>query len=210
MKSDSILLAIDQGTTGTKVLALSPSLEILAEGYAPFQQHFPQPGWVEHDLDQIWSSVLQSLEIVLARIDSKKISAIGITNQRETLGFWEKSTTRPVSRAIVWQDRRTADFCSDLKGRGLEPMFSEKTGLLLDPYFSGTKLSWALREVPAVAQAHARGVLQVGTIDTFLIARLSGGKAFVTDPSNASRTLCMDLKSLEWNAELCRALGVPA
>lgn len=204
----SLLLSIDQGTTGTKVLVMDTDLNRIAEQYTPFEQHFPMPGWVEHDPEQIWESVRKGIDSVVCRIDPKRIVGIGITNQRETICFWNKKTLAPVRRAIVWQDRRTADRCEELKKNGLEPEVQEKTGLLLDPYFSGSKLEWALKHDPKVADAAGRGELAAGTIDSFLLSRLTGGKSHATDPSNASRTLFMDLKTLRWDAEMLRLFGV--
>jgi glycerol kinase len=204
----SLILSIDQGTTGTKVLVMDSGLRPVAEHYAPFEQHFPAPGRVEHDCDQIWESVAAGLEAVTKKVDSTRIVAIGITNQRETICFWEKRTIRPVRRAIVWQDRRTAARCDELKSQGMEPGIQEKTGLLLDPYFSGTKLEWALQNDPAVQDAARKGTLAVGTVDSFLLAKLSGGEVHATDTSNASRTLLLDLKRLSWDAELLRLFGV--
>lgn len=204
----SVLLAIDQGTTGSKALLMDESLKVLGEGYAPFPQHFPKPGWVEHDLGEIWVSVSASIAAAMEKAGHPKIDAIGITNQRETVCFWEKGGTRPIARAIVWQDRRTADECEALKRAGHEPLFQEKTGLLLDPYFSGTKIAWALKNWSDVDSAARAGRLACGTIDSYLMARLSGGIAHVTEPSNASRTLLFGLRSLSWDAELAKILGV--
>lgn len=203
------LLAIDQGTTGSTALLMDKNLNAVAEASEDFTQRFPQPGWVEHDLNDIWSSVLTTVKNVTQGVDPKKIAAIGITNQRETLCFWERSTGSPLAPAIVWQDRRTATHCESLRARGLEPLFQEKTGLLLDPYFSGTKLAWALQNWSDLTRAHQAKKLCVGTIDSYLIARLSGGLAHVTEPSNASRTLLFNLRSKSWDPELCQILNVP-
>lgn len=203
------LLAIDQGTTGTTALLMDRQLGKKAEASVDFAQHFPQPGWVEHDLNEIWASVLKTVQEVTQGVDPKKILAIGITNQRETLCFWDKTTGEPLAKALVWQDRRTAEFCESLKKKGLEPLFQEKTGLLIDPYFSGTKAAWSLENIPAIKAAVRAGKLAAGTIDSFLIAKLSGGKAHVTEPSNASRTLCFHLTDHKFDAELCKELDVP-
>jgi len=208
------ILAIDQGTTGTTALLMDADLKVVAESSVDFPQHFPQPGWVEHDLDDIWRSTLETMKNVLGgsggkRIDVNQIAAIGITNQRETLCFWERATGKPIARAIVWQDRRTAEACEQLKAKNTEPFFQEKTGLLLDPYFSGTKAAWALKNWGDVKSAHKEGRLAVGTVDSFLIARLTGGANHVTEPSNASRTLCFHLEKHKFDSELCSALGVP-
>ncbi len=205
-----LLLSIDQGTTGTKVLVMDSDLNKLAEHYAPFEQHFPNPGWVEHDQDQIWASVSGGLEAVVGKIDPKRILAIGITNQRETICFWNKKTQASLRRAIVWQDRRTADRCQELRGAGIEGEIQRKTGLLVDPYFSGTKLEWALKNDQRVADAAKKGELAVGTIDSFLLDRLTGGKSHATDTSNASRTLFMDLATLNWDSEIMKILNVDA
>lgn len=204
------LLAIDQGTTGTKVLVMDPTLHAVAEANIPFEQHFPQPGWVEHDLEQIWASVLRGIEEVGKRCDLRSIAAIGITNQRETIGFWDRKTLRPLTRAIVWQDRRTAKICETLKKKGLEKKFQRQTGLLLDPYFSGTKISWAMKNLDPVRAAQKKGVLALGTIDTFLLSRLTGGIALATEPSNASRTLLYSIADEAWSKDLCKILGAPS
>ncbi len=203
------ILAIDQGTTGTTALLVDRELSRIAEASVDFEQHFPQPGWVEHDLEEIWTTVLQTIREVIKHADPRKIAAIGITNQRETVCFWNRTTGEPVARAIVWQDRRTAKQCEELKSRGLEPFFQENTGLVLDPYFSGTKVAWALKNWDAVRSAHRRGELAVGTIDSYLISRLSGASVHVTEPSNASRTLCFHLTRHEWTQDLCKTLDVP-
>ncbi len=202
------ILAIDQGTTGSTALVMDTQLKRLSDASIDFEQHFPQPGWVEHDLEQIWESVVKSVGQALKKAPQAKIVAIGITNQRETLCFWERETGKPLARAIVWQDRRTADACEQLKSRGMEPFFQEKTGLLLDPYFSGTKAAWALKNWGDVAAAAKAGRLCIGTIDSYLVARLSGGQAHVTEPSNASRTLCLSLQKRKFDPELCQAVGV--
>ena len=203
------ILAIDQGTTGTKVLVMDTSLNVVAEASVPFEQHFPQPGWVEHDLEQIWASVLRGIEAVGKHCDLRGVAAIGITNQRETIGFWDRKTLHPLTRAIVWQDRRTAKICEALKKKGLEKKFQKQTGLLLDPYFSGTKISWAMKSVDAVRTAQKRGTLALGTIDTFILSRLTNGNAFSTEPSNASRTLLYSLTGEAWSKDLCKILSAP-
>jgi len=203
------LLAIDQGTTGTTALLMNRELELVAEASVDFPQHFPKPGWVEHDLDDIWTAVHQVVREVLHHIDARKILAIGLTNQRETICFWDKSTGVPIARAIVWQDRRTAEMCEKLRAQGLEPFFQDNTGLLIDPYFSGTKVAWALEHWGDVKAAQKAGRLAVGTVDSYLIARLSGDSVHVTEPSNASRTLGFHLRHHNWDKDLNRALGVP-
>lgn len=203
------ILAIDQGTTGTSALLMDRDLKRIAEASIDFEQHFPKPGWVEHDLEDIWTTVLQTVRDVTRHIDPKRIAAIGITNQRETLCFWDRNSGQPLARAIVWQDRRTADLCVNLRNKGLEPRFQEATGLLLDPYFSGTKAAWALQNWGVIQSAYKNGRLAAGTIDSYLMARLSGGEAHVTEPSNASRTLCFNLTQHQWDPELNSTLGIP-
>ncbi|MBI2069510.1 MAG: glycerol kinase GlpK [Elusimicrobia bacterium] len=202
------ILAIDQGTTGSTVLLMDEDLNRLAMADMDFKQHFPKPGWVEHDLNDVWNSVARTVNKIMRGRDAKKIAAIGITNQRETLCFWDRKTLEPLARAIVWQDRRTASLCTALKDKGLEPFFQKQTGLLLDPYFSGTKAAWAFKHWPQIKRAYRQGRLAAGTIDSYLIARLSGG-AHVTEPSNASRTLAFHLTRHHWDDELCAALDVP-
>ncbi len=203
------ILAIDQGTTGTSALLMDSNLNRIAEASVDFEQYFPKPGWVEHDLNDIWTTVLQTVREVTKRIDPRKILAIGITNQRETLCFWDRKTTEPLARAIVWQDRRTAEMCESLIKKGAEPFYQDSTGLLIDPYFSGTKAAWAFQNWPSISSAHKSGKLAAGTIDSFLIAKLSGGVVHATEPSNASRTLCFHLTKHHFSSELCEGLGVP-
>ena len=207
-----VILAIDQGTTGSKALLLDSDLAVLAEASREFPQHFPEPGQVEHDLDEIFQSVRDSVTAALetAGIEASSIAAVGITNQRETTAIWRAEDGRPIHRAIVWQDRRTAAKCRELKEAGHEGLFREKTGLVLDPYFSGTKIAWLLEEIEGARSAAEAGELRFGTIDTYLCWRLSGGASHVTDISNASRTLLMDLESRDWNEALLDILGVPA
>ncbi|HKY61902.1 MAG TPA: glycerol kinase GlpK [bacterium] len=207
-----LVMAIDQGTTGTTVLILDQHLNLLAKKNNEFTQHYPAQGWVEHDLDEIWNGTVKTIgeAIQLAGIDPARIKAIGITNQRETTGIWERSGGKPIRHAIVWQDRRTADFCNQLKKKpGMEAKIRKKTGLVIDAYFSGTKIKWLLDHVPGARARAKSGELAFGTIDTFLVWRLSGGKAHVTDVSNASRTLLLNLKSLEWDPELLKIFSVP-
>lgn len=204
------ILAIDEGTTGTTALLMDHELNPVAEASVDFEQYFPKPGWVEHDLTEIWAAVVQTVKAVTQHIDTRKISAIGITNQRETLCFWDRETCEPLSRAIVWQDRRSSELCEQLKARGTEPFFQERTGLLLDPYFSGTKAAWAFKNLPQIRAAHKTGKLAAGTIDSYVIARISNGAVHATEPSNASRTLCFDIHKKRWDADLNHALGIPA
>jgi len=203
------ILAIDQGTTGTTSLLMDSNLNRVAHASVDFEQHFPKPGWVEHDLNDIWSTVIQTVREVTKHVDTRKIVAIGITNQRETVCFWDHKTSEPLARAIVWQDRRTAQMCEELRARGVEKFYQESTGLLLDPYFSGTKAAWALKNWPEVNSAYKAGRLAVGNIDSYLIAKLSGGAVHATEPSNASRTLCFHLTQHRFDPELCEGLGVP-
>jgi glycerol kinase len=205
---NQLILAIDQGTTGTKVLVMDHHLNSIAEKATPFEQHFPKPGWVEHDLEQIWQSVVTGIEAIAAKVDVKKITAIGITNQRETICFWDKKSTKPLCKAIVWQDRRTAERCSKLKKQGFEKVVQKKTGLLLDPYFSSTKIEWALKNVAAVKAAQKAGTLAIGTIDSFLIAKLTAGSSHATEPSNASRTMLFNIRTGKWDDALLKKFGV--
>lgn len=207
----NLILAIDQGTTGTTVLVLDDKLNVLAKKNSEFKQHYPKPGWVEHDPVEIWHSVTKTIGDALAgsKIDGNRIACMGITNQRETTCMWVKKNSTPIHKAIVWQDRRTADICKNLKAAGKEELFRERTGLVLDPYFSGTKIKWLLDHVAGARDAANRGELAFGTIDTFLVWQLTNGKSHGTDVSNASRTLLMNLESLAWDKELCAALDVP-
>lgn len=203
------ILAIDQGTTGTTALLMDRELNPISEASVDFEQHFPKPGWVEHDLEDIYTTVLQTIREVTKHIEPRRIAAIGITNQRETICFWDRVTGAPLGRAIVWQDRRTAEMCDQLRARGTEPFFQDNTGLLLDPYFSGTKVAWALQNWGDLKSAQKAGRLAVGNIDSYLVYRLSGASVHVTEPSNASRTLCFSLKKRAWDPELCSTLGIP-
>ena len=205
------ILSIDQGTTGTHTLILDDRLAVAGHAYQEFTQHFPKPGWVEHDLLEIWGTVELCIQRALRRagLKGKDICAIGITNQRETTGLWNRETGKPLHRAIVWQDRRTAPLCAELKARGEETRVRDRTGLVLDPYFSATKLRWLLQNLPG-AQARAEaGELAFGTVDSWLVYKLTGGAAHVTDASNASRTLLLNLRSLEWDEEMLGLFGVP-
>ena len=205
------VMAIDQGTTGTTVLIVDKRLAIRAKVNVEFRQIFPKPGWVEHDLDDIWGSVHTTVQRALreAGLRGGEIGAIGITNQRETVALWDRRSGKPVHNAIVWQDRRTAEHCARLKAEGREQAIREKTGLVIDPYFSATKLSWLLENVRFAREKAESGSLAFGTIDSFLTWRLTNGAAHVTDVSNASRTLLMDLRSCEWDSSLLELFGVP-
>jgi glycerol kinase len=206
-----VILAIDQGTTGTTVAVVDENLHLCASHTSEFRQIFPQPGWVEHDLEDIWSSVLTSIRKALekARVNANQIQAIGITNQRETTALWDKSSGVALHHAIVWQCRRTTPLCQQLKDEGYQATVSKKTGLVLDPYFSGTKLRWLLDNLPDARSKAQDGQLCFGTIDTFLVYRLSGNRTHITDVSNASRTLLMNLKDLNWDEELLSIFDIP-
>jgi glycerol kinase len=205
------VVAVDQGTTGTTVLVFDRRGRVVGRAYSEFTQHYPRPGWVEHDPEEIWRVTLRVLRQACRRsgVRARDLAAIGITNQRETTLLWDRATGRPVHRAIVWQDRRTAAECEALRARGLEPLVREKTGLVLDPYFSGTKLGWLLAHVPRAAERARRGDLCFGTVDSWLVWKLTGGRVHVTDPTNASRTLLYDIRRRAWDDELCRLLDVP-
>jgi glycerol kinase len=205
------VLAIDQGTTSSRAIVFDGKQQVVGSGQKEFTQHFPQSGWVEHDPEEIWDSVVWSVKAALKKADVKAsdISAIGITNQRETVVVWERESGKPIHNAIVWQDRRTASYCEKLKKQDLEKTFTKKTGLLLDPYFSGTKLSWMLSNVKGARARGAKGDLCFGTIDTFLIWRLTGGRSHVTDATNASRTLMYNIAANAWDSELLDILRVP-
>ncbi|MDO8474777.1 MAG: glycerol kinase GlpK [Candidatus Rokubacteria bacterium] len=212
MTARRFVLALDQGTTGSRALVVDPDGAVRGSGYVLLPQYYPKPGWVEHDAEEIWQTTTQAIgqALAAARVAVADIAAIGITNQRETSVLWERASGRPVHRAIVWQCRRTAPFCERLKSEGHEAEFRRKTGLMLDPYFSGTKIRWLLDEVPGARQRAERGELCFGTVDSWLLWRLTGGAVHATDPSNASRTLCYDIRALRWDEALCEALGVPA
>jgi glycerol kinase len=205
-----LLLAIDQGTTGTTVLIVNPKLQILSSFDLDFKQIYPKPGWVEHNLNDIWTTVEKCITGALkkAKISSKRIAAIGITNQRETTCLWNKKTGKPLQNAIVWQDRRTADLCSSLKKDHLEPLIVQKTGLLLDPYFSGTKVRWSVENNLEVKKAIAKKDCAFGTIDSYLIFKLTGGLSHCTEPSNASRTLLFNIESNTWDQDLTKLFKV--
>jgi glycerol kinase len=205
------VLAIDQGTTSTRAILFRGNTSIAVVAQQEFPQHFPADGEVEHEPDDLWSSTLATCRAVLhqAGASASDIAAIGIANQRETTVLWDRASGRPMHRAIVWQDRRTADLCARLKAAGHESLFTAKTGLLLDPYFSGTKLVWLLDNVPGARDRAARGELAFGTVDTYLLWRLTGGRVHATDATNASRTLLYDIHSGRWDDALLAALGIP-
>ncbi|HXO66729.1 MAG TPA: glycerol kinase GlpK [Candidatus Dormibacteraeota bacterium] len=206
-----MILAIDQGTTGTRVLLVDETGDVVRSAYREITQHYPQPGWVEHDAEEIWATVVDCAGEVLGggEATATQLAAVGITNQRETFVLWDRQTLKPVAPAIVWQCRRSADICRRLKEEGREPMVRDRTGLLLDPYFSGTKLRWLLESDAEIRRRAHAGDLAFGTIDTWLVARLTGGREHVTEPGNASRTMLFNIRTLEWDPELCAMLGVP-
>ena len=205
------ILAIDQGTTSSRAIIFDATLKVRAVAQEEFPQHYPASGWVEHDPSDLWSTVAGTARAAIekAGIGADSIAAIGITNQRETTLIWDRATGEPIHRAIVWQDRRTADTCAALKSAGHEPMITARTGLLLDPYFSGTKIKWLLDHVPGARARAAKGELAFGTVDTFLIWKLTGGKVHATDATNAARTLIYNIAKGEWDADICALLDIP-
>ncbi|EDP99459.1 glycerol kinase GlpK [Shewanella benthica] len=206
------VIALDQGTTSSRAIVFDHDANIVAMSQREFTQVYPQAGWVEHDPMEIWASQSSTLIEVLARADihSDEVAAIGITNQRETTVIWDKKTGKPVYNAIVWQCRRSSSICDELKSQGLEEYVRESTGLLLDPYFSGTKIKWILDNVPGVRARAEKGELLFGTIDTWLVWKLTEGKVHVTDPTNASRTLLFNIHTLQWDQKLLKALDIPS
>ena len=200
------VLAIDCGTTGVTALVVSEDGRVLSRGYQEFQQHFPKPGWVEHEPEEIWVAVLGSCRTALA---GHTVTAVGVTVQRETAVLWDRTTLQPPRKAIVWQDRRTTEICDRLKDAGHEPRVAELTGLRLDPYFTATKLCWVRENDPRSWEGVTSGSTAVGTVDAYVVARLTGGVLHVTDASNASRTLLYDLRAGDWSDELCELFGVP-
>ncbi|MBV9532432.1 MAG: glycerol kinase GlpK [Bradyrhizobium sp.] len=207
----SFVLAIDQGTTSSRAIVFGGDISIAAVAQAELPQHFPASGWVEHEPEDIWSLTIATCREALnkAKLTSKDIAAIGITNQRETAVVWDRVTGKAVHRAVVWQDRRTADICAQLKDEGCEPAISQRTGLIIDPYFSGTKVAWVLDEVPGARVRAERGELLFGTVDCYLLWRLTGGKVHATDATNASRTLLFNIHTGTWDDELLKILRVP-
>jgi glycerol kinase len=205
------VLVIDQGTTSTRAIVFGPDLAPIDIAQQEFRQIFPRPGWVEHDPEEIWQTTLATMREVLRKtgVAASALAGIGITNQRETALIWERSTGRPIHNAVVWQDRRTAEHCAALKAQGHERLIKERTGLLLDPYFSATKIAWMLDNVPGAREAAQRSELAFGTVDTFLIWRLTGGKLHVTDATNASRTSLFDIHRAEWDDVLLDLFKVP-
>jgi len=203
------VLAIDQGTTSTRAILFDSTAQPVAIAQRELQQHYPELGWVEHDPEDIWRDALAVSREALSGVDIQRVAAIGITNQRETAVVWDRSTGEPVHRAIVWQDRRTSERCAELRADGAEALVSERTGLLLDPYFSATKIAWILDHIPAARDRAERGELAFGTIDSFLLHRLTGGAVHATDVTNASRTSLFDIRANRWDPELCRLFRVP-
>src|SRR5881394_2413759 len=207
----SFVLAIDQGTTSSRAIVFRSDISIAATAQQEFPQHFPASGWVEHEPEDIWTSTVAVCREALekAGLKAKDIAAIGITNQRETTVVWDRATGQAVHRAIVWQDRRTADICAKLKAEGHEPGISAKTGLIIDPYFSGTKVAWILDHVPGARERAGRGELMFGTVDCYLLWRLTGGKVHATDATNTSRTLLFNIHTGAWDDDLLKILRVP-
>ena len=205
------ILSLDQGTTSSRAILFNKEGKIVHSAQKEFTQHFPKPGWVEHNAQEIWGSILAVIATCLSEADVKpeQIAGIGITNQRETAVVWDKTTGKPIYNAIVWQSRQTVEICDELKEKGYSDMVREKTGLLIDAYFSGTKVKWILDNVEGAREKAENGELLFGTIDTWLVWKLSGGKAHVTDYSNASRTLMFNIHDLQWDDELLDMLTVP-
>ena len=206
------ILAVDQGTTSSRALVFDAAGDQLGVGQQEFGQHYPADGWVEHDAEEIWRTTLAGCRAAIktARISAADIACVGITNQRETTVVWDRDSGEPIHPAIVWQDRRTADYCRELKAAGHEPMIQDKTGLLLDPYFSATKLRWILHNVPDAAERARQGRLAFGTIDSFLLWRLTGGASHRTDATNASRTMLYNINTQQWDKELLALFDIPA
>src|SRR5260370_36092905 len=205
------VLALDQGTSGRTALVVAPDGRVRARGYAELPQYYPRPGWVEHDPEEIWTTVGQAAAAALreARVSGVEVAAIGITNQRETTVVWDRATGTPIHRAIVWQCRRTAPLCDRLRAAGVEENVRRTTGLVLDAYFSGTKIRWLLDEVSGARRRAERGELAFGTVDSWLVWKLTGGVVHATDATNASRTLCLDLRTGDWSDEMLKILGIP-
>jgi glycerol kinase len=206
------ILAIDQGTTSSRAIVFDAGMKMISSAQEEIKQSYPQPGWVEHDPNEIWTSVVGTARQALANanIPLTDIAAIGITNQRETTVVWERKSGRALNKAIVWQDRRTAEVCDSLKADGYEKLFSAKTGLLLDPYFSGTKLRWLLDNVDGLRERAEAGEVCFGTVDSWLIFNLTGGRVHATDATNASRTLLFNITEGRWDEELLGLLRIPA
>jgi glycerol kinase len=206
------ILSIDAGTTGVTILLVDELGQVSAKAYREFPQHFPRPGWVEHDPEDWWAATLEASREALATggLEPSELKAVGITNQRETTVIWDRETLAPVHRAIVWQDRRTAPLCEELKAEGWEERVGERTGLVIDPYFSGTKVSWLLDNVADIREKAEAGRLAFGTVDSYIVARLTGGRVHATDHTNASRTMLFDIRKLDWDQEILERLRIPA
>ena len=206
------ILALDQGTTSSRAMLFDRAGAVRGVAQKEFAQHYPQPGWVEHDPVDLWASQREVMSEVVAKagVAPSSVAAVGVTNQRETTLLWDRATGEPVHNAVVWQDRRTADYIGKLKADGLEPLFQSKTGLVLDPYFSGSKLRWLLENVPGAKERAENGDLAFGTVDSWLVYKLTGGRVHVTDVSNASRTLMFNIHTLAWDEELLDVLNIPA
>lgn len=207
--SNGVILALDQGTTSSRAMAIGLDGQVIASAQEEFPQIFPHSGWVEHDSEAIWRTQRRTVEQTLQRLGSREIAAIGVTNQRETVIVWDRKTGEAIHNAIVWQDRRTAQRTQQLAAEGHEPLVSDRTGLVLDPYFSASKISWILDQVPGARDRAARGELAAGTIDSFLIWRLTGGRVHATDATNASRTALYDIRKGRWDEDLCKLFNVP-
>ncbi|MGC8751698.1 glycerol kinase GlpK [Hydrotalea sp.] len=208
---EKFILAFDAGTTSSRAIIFNKKGNIVAVAQKEFTQHFPQPGWVEHDANEIWSTQISvaAEAVIKAKISMQQIAAIGITNQRETTVVWDKRTGEPIYKAIVWQDRRTAAYCHQLQKEGMAPTIQQKTGLVIDAYFSATKLKWILDEVPGARAKAEKGQLCFGTIDCWLLWKLTNGKVFATDVTNASRTLLFNIHTLQWDADLLQLMNIP-
>ena len=206
------IIALDQGTSSSRAIVFDHEGNALSVSQKEFTQHFPQPGWVEHDPMEIWAteSGVMMEAVAALRAEPDEIAAIGITNQRETTVVWDAATGKPICNAIVWQDRRTSEFCDSLKAQGLTERIREKTGLIIDAYFSGTKIRWILANVPGARERAEKGELRFGTVDSWLVWNLTGGRVHVTDVTNASRTMLFNIHTLQWDEELLQLLGVPA
>src|SRR5262252_896359 len=205
------ILALDQGTTSSRAIVFDHQASIRAVAQQEFRQIFPQAGWVEHDANEIWRTQLETARAALAKAGllAGDIAGIGITNQRETTVIWDRKTGEPIHNAIVWQDRRTAEFCDGLKAAGHAALIHQRTGLVIDAYFSGSKVRWMRDHVPGGRARAERGELAFGTIDSWLVWKLTSGARHITDATNASRTLCLDLRAGSWDDEMLNALGVP-
>ncbi len=206
----TLILSLDCGTTGNRAIIFDRRHQAVASEYREFTQHYPQAGWVEHDAEEIWRSTRAVAIAAVKKAGADRIAGIGVTNQRETIVFWDRVSGKPLAPAIVWQCRRTSEMCAELKHKGLEPAIHRKTGLFLDPYFSGSKIKWMVEHHPAIGRALAAGTAVCGTIDSWVIWKLTGGASFTTDPTNASRTLLFDIKKGGWDPELMKLFRVPA